>query len=148
MNLDEFAKKLSKQTVINKIETDIANTKKNTALFLLKQLVDTTPVDTGKAISNWVVDINIAPIGEIEAHHPGKKKNTHSENKEETMFVAIQQLENIKSDDIIHVTNNCQYISNLNAGTSKQAAPNFVESCIEITKKNFKSISNIKESHG
>ena len=58
------------------IENNASELSKRVALTILADLVDKTPVDTSKALSNWQVGIGSPVSGEIEAYYPGEGGNT------------------------------------------------------------------------
>lgn len=85
-----------------------------------------TPVDTGRARSNWQVELNspietnttaVSPSGR-EAIESGKAK--------------IQQYKGGMPNAAIYITNNLAYIGALNDGHSAQAPAGFVERAVMV----------------
>ncbi|WVW77406.1 tail completion or Neck1 protein [Stenotrophomonas phage vB_SmaS_Bhz59] len=99
------------------------------ALAADQAVVVSTPVDTGRAKSNWIVELGSAPSDTIEPYAEGEFGSTAAENEQ----AALQQGESViagYNGDLnvdIHITNNLPYIEELNAGSSYQAPANFVE---------------------
>lgn len=85
------------------------------ALTVDAELVRTTPVDTGRARSNWLPSLNVPDTRIVE---PGKKPELST------------ALSTFKLSDTILLTNNLPYIRRLNDGSSKQAPAGFVDSAL------------------
>lgn len=94
---------------------------------VLKTVVEDTPVDSGKAKSNWQVNIGSAAEGVIDPHVPGKKGSTAQENTDATIAAGNERIDQYVTGQDIHITNNVPYIRDLNDGASNQAPPGFVE---------------------
>ncbi len=91
-----------------------------------------TPVDTGRARSNWQVEIDSAASGTIEAHVPGKEGSTGGPNAQMAMDLGKERIADYKSGQTIHITNNLPYIGRLNDGYSAQAPAGFVENAVLV----------------
>lgn len=105
------------------------------ATLLVVRLTEITPVDTTKAVSNWQVTRSNATAKEIEAIYPGSKKSTMSQSVAEARARAVQVLQKKKIGQIVYVSNAASYISDLNAGNSKQAPAGFIEAAIFTCRK-------------
>lgn len=83
-----------------------------------------TPVDTGRARSNWNVDINIVDVQIVEptSKDPGPEK-------------ALSAIARYKLNDVAYISNNLPYIRRLNEGYSQQAPAAFVETAVDIGKR-------------
>lgn len=91
------------------------------ALNIDSALVLTTPVDTGRARSNWQVSIGKTAAGTID----------QPMSPSETVGNAKSELAKLRdSDDRIHITNNLPYIQRLNEGWSPQQPPGYVDTAI------------------
>lgn len=128
---------------------DIAKTslnfKKNRALCLRKSAIVTgssiiigTPVDTGKARSNWQSSLDSPILTAIDRADPSGQ-------------VAINELGGVAArftdeNKSIWFCNNLPYINRLNNGWSKKADPGYVERCIEGAKIHFEDDFLIKEN--
>ncbi len=94
------------------------------ALAVDANLIFATPVDTGRARSNWQVQIGEAAVGIAEP-----MSVQESLNRARVVIAAY------KGGSVIHITNNLPYIGRLNDGHSAQAPANFVEqSCLNGSK--------------
>jgi hypothetical protein len=115
------------------IEKNATEALRKVALQCLNEVITGTPVDTGRAKSNWQVGVNESIASELEPYFPGEKGSTASQNEQK----AIDEGEfRIKSGveghgDVVFLRNNLDYIQKLNAGTSAQAPKEFVEDAIK-----------------
>ena len=100
-----------------------------TSLAVLGQVVMATPVDTGRARSNWHLDVD-KPVRTTT-------EDTTSQNLEEGRAAS----ETVKGDDTVYISNNLPYIERLNDGHSKQAPANFVESAAIIARRKIAEIA-------
>lgn len=93
-------------------------------------LLDDTPVDTSKALSNWVVTEE-EPWGiEIEAHHEGVLGSTQAASIAEAKIAARNVYSRVKPGQSLFISNNADYLNDLNQGSSKQAPAGFIETSI------------------
>lgn len=92
-------------------------------------VVSATPVDTGRARSNWVAQIGAQFSGVIDAYAPGAGGSTGQQNVQAALDQAERVINQYTSgfDQAIYITNNLPYIGRLNEGYSAQAPANFVE---------------------
>lgn len=128
MNLQQFGQLMEKRATV--FPAAVAAVKKKVAIAALTQIVDTTPVDTGAAISNWQVNLGSAAIGSRLAYTPGTKGSTAQSNRGVTIQTGSAVIANAMPGVPIHITNNLFYIGDLNDGTSQQAPAGFVEGAI------------------
>ena len=127
-SLEEFSRRI--QVRGRKIEENADNLVRKVALAADQAVVMGTPVDTGRAKSNWIAQINSAPSDVIEAYVPGGEGWTADDNEQAAMAQAEGIIRNYRYGDEIHITNNLPYIQRLNDGYSPQAGANFVEEAI------------------
>lgn len=83
-----------------------------------------TPVDTGRARSNWQVELDAPAEGKIDTY--GQNAAAVSVAK------ATETIQKYDGDNHteLHITNNLDYIGRLNDGWSAQAPAGFVESAV------------------
>lgn len=103
-----------------KVVEKLEKTVRAVALFVDAELVTTTPVDTGRARSNWLPTLNTPAAGQVE---PGGKPDMGR-------AIAAYTLA-----DTILITNNLPYIRRLNEGYSKQAPAGFVDIALAKAKR-------------
>lgn len=88
-------------------------------------VVDTTPVDTGLARSNWRATIPAPASGTIPPYSPGNKlgigETANASAAKAQQKQAIKQF-NASKHTSIFITNNIPYIGALDAGSSPQSA--------------------------
>lgn len=117
-------KRTSKQKLDNlarKVEVGTQEMMRRVALDIDSALVLTTPVDTGRARSNWQVSIGKTAAGTVD----------QPVSAQEAIDTAKGQLSKLRdSDDKIHITNNLPYIQRLNEGWSPQQPAGFVDQAV------------------
>ena len=114
------------------------------AATVVDVVVDRTPIDTTKAVSNWQVGIGGPVRSEIEAHIPGKLQSTAGPSTAITKKLAKQKILTYPGRTTIHITNNVPYIHGLNAGTISQQASGFVEAAVLAVHLRFKKPIEIR----
>lgn len=80
-----------------------------------------TPVDTGRARSNWQVDLDNTPSGTLP------EPASPAEGPARALEEGRQKAAAYKTGQTVHITNNLPYIGRLNEGWSAQAPSGFVE---------------------
>lgn len=103
-----------------------------------KTAAEETPVETGKAISNWQVGIGKPPSDVREPHFPFPKGHgsgvpleaRRTPNVQASISEAAPVIATRKSEQTGYVTNNLDYIGSLNDGSSRQAPSGFVEKAV------------------
>lgn len=118
------------------VEQNTIKKTKITAETTIRTLVETTPVDTTEAVSNWQLTINQPATDVIPPYTPGKKGSSAVSSRLITNTVALRVLQDYKrTDQTILITNPTPYIDELNKGRSNQAPPGFIEEAIEEGKR-------------
>lgn len=87
-------------------------------------VVQGTPVDTGRARSNWQAELDQPAQGTVETLGPDAAGRSIAAAK-----AVINQYDGDKHGEI-HLTNNLPYIGRLNDGWSAQAPAGFVEEAV------------------
>lgn len=112
----------------NKVVGTLDKTVRAVALIVETDLVNNTPVDTGRARANWIPTLNspanftnlaLSPIG-IET-----------------------VLNSFKTADTILLTNNLPYIQKLNDGSSTQQPAGFVERAVQRGKLAARTVNKV-----
>jgi adenylosuccinate lyase len=124
----------------NKVKQTVART-------INFDLLETTPVDTGQAVSNWIVTLDEpasetrpafvevaeggmrGPAGAKQWTHRADTEATRQANIAEALPLANQTIDSATPEQPIYITNNLDYIQALDEGHSAQAQ-NFVERAI------------------
>ena len=99
------------------------------ALACDQAVVIATPVDTGRARSNWLASVDAPRTDVVEPAVPGKKGSTGESNTQASMAAAAGVIAGYAggSNREIHIANNLPYIEELNRGSSRQAPANYVQ---------------------
>lgn len=111
------------------------------ALAVIEDLTLTTPVDTGTAVSNWQVTLESPSEAVLPAFAPSPKGHkvkgvwvhkidplvTLGNNAPSVIEAAKLQLQSKQPGQPIYITNNLEYIQELNQGSSDQSPAGFVE---------------------
>jgi hypothetical protein len=125
--LNEFAVNITKLSVA--LGTNLNVVKRRAAVAIHQTVTVATPVKTGRAKNNWNAELN----------KPNRVKSlTGSFDKSGAVSIGEAKLV-IKSSnegDSIWISNNLDYIINLNNGSSKKAPAGFVQKGIQ-TAVNF-----------
>ncbi|MCX8665985.1 hypothetical protein J3U11_11270 [Gilliamella sp. B2840] len=102
------------------------------ALSAVEDLVNVTPVDTSKALSNWLVSAGSLTDKSVNAHYAGSYASTKYISQGATINDALKQLAKRQFGQKIFIQNNVEYIKNLDEGSSSQFAGGFSERAISI----------------
>lgn len=112
------------------------------ALEVDQSVVTSTPVDTGRARSNWIASVG-SPTGDTRGpFSPGDKLGKGEVNNAQAAITAATSVINSRRfNQAIFITNNLDYIGSLNSGSSKQAPRNFVRKAVQA---GTQAVRNIK----
>ena len=112
-----------------KTERKMTQIGRKVALELFKRVIYKTPVDTGRARSNWQVTIGTTASGTVEID---------DKSGAATMGKAVADSRGFKAGDTIYLTNNLPYIRRLEEGWSRQAPAGMVA----LTVQEFAAVVN------
>jgi hypothetical protein len=130
-SLSQFSRRI--RAVGKRVEVNTDKLTRQVALVADQTVVLSTPVDEGRARSNWIVSLGSPALSEREPYAPGSKLGL-SEGGNASGAIAQGQgvIAARKSGQDIFISNNVPYISDLNNGTSAQAPANFVEKAVQV----------------
>lgn len=115
------------RVVVDELRKDVSRVVRELVVGLHGRLVETTPVDTGWARTNWVPQVGSAFGGTAGTREDAEAgRLDHSPATAGLLDVARYDV----SRGDVHVTNNVPYIEKLNAGSSRQAPAAFVQEAI------------------
>lgn len=139
MNLKKFASLMEGRATLliqntNELKKDVADT-------LITALAETTPVDVGTAISNWQVGLGDAVANTVSAQVPGHKGSTWEPNVRGTLADATMRIDTALPGEAIHVTNNLDYIDDLEGGSSPQARDGMVKQAKAKARQKLKGVT-------
>lgn len=138
MEAEKFNDRMKK--IARNVQINANEVLKRTALNIDKNIILTTPVDTGRARANWQVQINFPASGEVNSPNNEYDKTGQT-------YISFNQsaiLAFPKNVNTIHITNNLPYINRLNDGYSAQAPAKFVQKAIQLTVANLNRVSKVK----
>lgn len=115
------------------VEEGIDKVVKQVALRVDQSVVTATPVDTGRARSNWIASIGAPSLSVVEP--------TDAQTAVAGAKVVISSRRPTES---IFITNNLDYIGQLNNGSSKQAPKNFVRHAVQAGAATLRNVKIFK----
>lgn len=130
MDGKEFNKRMRQMG--KNVEENSTKLVRKTALAVDTFVVVETPVDTGRARSNWIVEIGSPATEAIDAYVPGEKGSTGAANVQSALDQGRATIAKAQHGDEIHITSNLDYIQRLNEGWSAQAPAGFVEEAVAV----------------
>jgi len=126
----QFAKKMRAEKV--RIRALGNEAKVTVAIAIVKDLVNVTPVDSSKALSNWQVSLR-TPVGKaVDAYFTGVRGSTQELSAATALAKARSILALAKPGQAVFISNVLPYIQRLNEGYSGQAPAGFVERSVMI----------------
>jgi hypothetical protein len=128
-SLGDFAERMKKRA--STMESGVSKLVRKVALTVQRDLVLATPVDTGRARSNWQVSVGGPSTGELEAYSPGKGGSSAGPNAQAAIAAGEATIAKRQPGQDIFIQNNLPYIGRLNEGWSAQAPAGFVEASIK-----------------
>lgn len=120
MNLAELAHAMAESG--RGVELNANQMKIGVAMQINALVVLQTPVDSGRARSNWQVGIDASPSDELD---------TADTDGGSTVGKNDSAMREAQPGQAIYLTNNVAYIERLNAGWSAQAPSGYIEVCVE-----------------
>lgn len=136
---DVFARRM--KTLAKDIETRHYERVNKLALAIQKELITTTPVDEGTAISNWTLTLGSPETHPYNAYAPGNHGSTRQLNIGAAYSQAMTAVSDRRIGQDIWISNSLYYITLLNDGSSTQAPSGFVQAAVM---RGIKSIRGIK----
>lgn len=126
-DLDKRMNRLSK-----KLSGEVNKFVRKVAFIADQNVVLATPVDTGRARSNWIVSVS-SPVNEsIQPYKPGLGLGVGEvANASAATDQALAALAGRRNGQDIYIQNNLVYIERLNQGHSQQAPANFVQTAVK-----------------
>lgn len=129
-SLDQFARRIKIQA--HKMEENTNKMVRATALAIDQIVVTETPVDTGRARSNWIVALGSPARNTIEPYSKGENLGKGEQaNRGAAIAQGSAVIGTRRLGQDIYISNNLPYIGKLNDGTSAQAPAGFIEKAIQ-----------------
>ena len=142
------------QRFAKKLDVDVGLATRRVALQVFTGIVQKTPVDTGRARSNWAIALGgpaSTPSSAItEEHQRQRKENGEGVDPSSITDQAVREAEAssmaINGQQLVYISNNLPYISRLNEGHSQQAPAGFVEATLAEVAREIISATEDLES--
>lgn len=113
------------------VEAGANRVKREVALIADREVVLETPVDTGRARSNWIVSLQAPILDEREPYSPGERLGkSERANAAAAIEQGVGRITVAAPGQTIFISNNVSYIGRLNDGWSAQAPSGFVQSAV------------------
>lgn len=112
--------------VVNAVKGFTEKKTKQIALLTMRNLSETTPVDTGFARSNWVSTFGVERFEGTVGTKEGAEAGELDTGAFQVSLVRIRNEYTLEQGNI-NIINNVDYIRKLNEGSSTQAPAMFVE---------------------
>ena len=129
-NLHDLARRM--EILADGVEQNTNDVVRKCALVVDQSLVMGTPVDTGRARSNWIASIGTATEGIRDPYYAGKRLGVgETANASAAMAQAQQVFAKRQIGQEIHIVNNLPYIESLDGGHSTQASPGMIGRAID-----------------
>lgn len=134
MTFDRFIARMNIRAA--NVPKEVNRVKRLAALAVDQTIVLATPVDTGRARSNWLVSLGQPTSQAIDPYDPltpGRDpvKIGEGGNAQGAIDQAQQEIAKAVPEQSIYITNNVPYIKKLNEGWSSQAPAEFVQQAID-----------------
>lgn len=118
------------------------------ALKVDQAVVVGTPVDTGRARSNWIASLGTPARSQIEPYAPGETGSTGAKNAKAALDQAKAVVANYRHGQSVYISNNLPYIGELNDGSSSQAPANFVEEAVHLATESVREAKLLVSTTG
>lgn len=132
-DLLDLAERLEKKA--KSVDKSASDAAVKVALTIVGDLAYQTPVDTSKALSNWIVTLDAPTSEKIKPHFPGQKGSTYRASAAETLADAKRVLTNKKPGQAVYISNNQPYIKRLNDEGYSPQNDHFVERAVLLGRK-------------
>ena len=110
---------------------DVNQISKQVTEYATQRLIYETPVDTSQALSNWRVNVNFKISGTLPAYFSGVDGSTKGLSTSTALGAAKTQIARKKYGMALSISNNLDYIVELNQGKSQQAYAGYVDRIVE-----------------
>lgn len=109
------------------LKDDVNAITKRVTTYAVQRLIYETPVDTSQALSNWRVNVKFIITGTLPAYFVGSEGSTKAVSASIALSAAKQQIMRKKYGMSLTISNNLDYIVELNQGKSPQAYADYVD---------------------
>ena len=106
-----------------RLPLEVARKTNRVADVIHESVIDGTPVDTSKAISNWQLGVGHGPASYIQPHVPGEGGSSEEASKRVSLGKGRAKVKGRKVGTAIHIVNNAPYIDDLDSGKKQASKP-------------------------
>ena len=143
-DFQEFTRRMRLRAA--RVPENAAKVQRKAALATDQALVLATPVDTGRARSNWRVTLSFPSRDVVDAFAPGKDLGAGERlNAQQAINHARSVLSEHGAGKDIYIANNLPYIVRLNEGHSAQAPAGFVDEAVQTGLSVFRNARLLDE---
>ena len=129
-SLDQFSRRIV--VTATGVERNANALARKVALAVDQTVILATPVDTGRARSNWQVGLGGPQRDVLDPYSPGSKLGLgETANAQAAIQQGAAAVGNRQPGQDIWISNNVDYIGLLNNGSSKQAPAAFVQQAVD-----------------
>lgn len=128
----QFQKQVQKRVNVGKIQF---------AKLIALNLIMATPVDTSKALSNWIANIQSPKAKVRPPLFLGIDGSTFDRSSSMAYSMALTTIQRAKIGQVVYITNNVDYIRLLNEGYSSQAESDFILHCVQKSVQMMKKVN-------
>jgi hypothetical protein len=136
--LKDLAKRLNNYA--DKIEAAPSQVAAAFTFVLVEELAMRTPVDTSKALSNWLVSLDDPVLIDMDAYYEGIRGSTAMASVREVLAFANTVLGKKKPGRELFISNAAPYIRDLENGTSRQAPLGFTKQSLAFARSKLPAI--------
>lgn len=143
--VNNFVRRINRRAA--NVRENVEHLRRAVATEMLSTVVRATPVDTGKARSNWKVGIGVPDTDVQDPYSPGMKLGlSESANASAAIAAGNAVIAMSSPDDVLYISNSVPYINRLNDGYSKQAPAGFVERALAAGQSRARRVRRLLEA--
>lgn len=114
------------------LESGVKRTKEQAMMAVAAAVIGATPADTGQARSNWTPGVRRPNRSTRPPYSPGSKLGlSETGNASAALSRVRATISKSGAADDLWLSNNLDYIGDLNLGKSKQAPPRYVQKAVQ-----------------
>ena len=137
-NISELAARI--RLVNSNVKIQTVRVVKEVAEEILDTLVDSTPVDTSQALSNWQASLGSGISSTRLAFVVGKFGSTRTASGQMAKAKGSTVIQKFVLGVPIHITNNLPYIKGLNDGTISRQPSGFVQKAMLVGRNHLNTV--------
>lgn len=112
------------KTIKKSLPVKVNEIAKDVSTAVIKELVAEMPVDTSKAVSNWVIGLGRVNLINAAPHVPGLAGSTRGASSAQTLAIAAILIRAKKPGIELHISNAVPYIRKIDSSSSSPGFKN------------------------